>query len=132
MAANADLIRNLYAAFGRGDVETILDNVDPEITWSSNCEATTIPWGGTRHGAAGAASFFQALGDNLDFEAFEPREFFEADGAVIVVGHTRARFRRNDHVFSSDWVHVFKIANGRVAQFREFYDTAAVMRAMAA
>ena len=131
MSTNADFIRSLYAAFGRGDVKTILDNLDPAIAWSSNCDET-IPWGGTRHGTAGAASFFQELGDNLDFESFEPREFFEDAGTVIVLGHTQARLKRNGQPVDSDWVHVFKITNGKVAQFREFYDTAAVVRALAA
>jgi len=128
---NADLVRNLYAAFGHGDLKTILDNLDPAIVWTSNC-SPAIPWGGTRHGIAGAASFFEALGGNLDFENFEPREFFAADGTVIVLGHTRARPRRNIHPFDSDWVHVFTIANGKVVRFREFYDTAAVAAALAA
>lgn len=131
MASNTDFIRNLYAAFGRSDVKTILDNLDPTIVWKSNCDET-IPWGGTRHGVTGAASFFQELGENLDFESFESREFFEAGDTVIVVGYTRARLQRNGRPVNSDWVHVFTLRNGKVSQFREFYDTAAVIRALAA
>jgi len=131
VGTNADLVRSLYTAFGRGDVKTVLDNLDPAVTWSSNC-GPAIPWGGTRHGIAGAASFFEALGGNLDFEKFEPREFFAADGTVIVLGHTQARPKRNGHRFDSDWVHVFTIANGKVVRFREFYDTAAVAAALTA
>jgi uncharacterized protein len=132
MAADADFIRSLYAAFGRADIKTILDNLDPAITWTSNREGSTIPWSGTWHGSAGVTSFFQALSGNLDFERFEPRDFFEVDGTVVVLGHTGGRLKRNGQAVTADWVHVYTIANGKVARFREIYDTAPVVAALAA
>jgi uncharacterized protein len=128
---NSALIRSLYAAFGRGDVKSILDHVDPAIEWISNGDGKIIPWGGTRGGVAGAASFFQSLADNLDFEAFEPREFFEAGESVIVLGRTRARVKKGG-VFDSDWAHVFTLKNGKLLCFREFYDIKSIADAIAA
>jgi uncharacterized protein len=128
----ADAIRQLYAAFQRGDVKAILDSLDPAIEWSSNGDAANIPWGGDRHGVAGAASFFQTLVDTLNFEIFEPRDFFEADDTVIVLGRTRARVKTSGGVFDCDWAHVFSLKDGKLARFREFYDTAAIVHAFAA
>ncbi len=129
--SNSDLIRSLYAAFGRGDVKSILDTLDPAIEWQSNGDAKIIPWGGRRDGVAGTATFFQALADNLDFEAFEPKEFFEAGETVIVLGRTKARVKKGG-VFDSDWAHVFTLKNGRLLRFREFYDTKSIADAIAA
>jgi uncharacterized protein len=129
--SNSDLIRSLYAAFGRGDVKTILDSVDPTIEWVSNGDDKIIPWGGRRGGVAGAASFFQSLAENLEFEAFEPREFFEDGDTVIVVGRTRARVKTGG-VFDSDWTHLFTLKNGKLLRFREFYDTKSIADALAA
>jgi ketosteroid isomerase-like protein len=39
---NADLIRSLYAAFGRGDVKTILGAFDAVIEWASNGEGAVF------------------------------------------------------------------------------------------
>lgn len=125
---NSDLIRSLYAAFGRGDVKSILDALDPSIEWPSNGDARIIPWGGL----AGAASFFEALADNLDFEAFEPRDYFEDGDTVIVLGRTKARVKSGGGVFDSDWAHVFSFKNGRLLRFREFYDTKSIADALAA
>ncbi len=69
----------------------ILDSLDPTVEWVSNGDGNIIPWGRRREGVSGAASFFQALADNLEFEAFEPREFFEDEETVVVIGRTRAR-----------------------------------------
>lgn len=129
---NSDLIRSLYAAFGRGDVKSILDALDPSIEWLSNGDARIIPWGGRRGGLSGAASFFEALADNLDFEAFEPRDYFEDGDTVVVLGRTRARVKSGGGVFDSDWAHVFSFKNGRLLRFREFYDTKSIADALAA
>jgi ketosteroid isomerase-like protein len=130
---NSTLIRSLYDAFGRGDVKTILDNIDPSIEWISNGDGRTIPWGGKHRGIEGVASFFQALADNLNFEAFEPREFLASGDAVIVLGRTRAHFMKAaGGTIDSEWAHVFTIKNGKLARFQEFYDTAAIEHAIAA
>jgi ketosteroid isomerase-like protein len=128
--SNSDLIRSLYAAFGRGDVKSILDALDPLIEWQSNGDARIIPWG-RRGGLAGAASFFEALADDLDFEAFEPRDYFEDGDTVVVLGRTRARVKSGG-VFDSDWAHVFTFRNGKLLRFREFYDTKSIADALAA
>jgi ketosteroid isomerase-like protein len=129
----ASFVRSLYAAFGKGDMGTILDSLDPAVEWWSNCDGATVPWGGRRVGIDGAASFFQALGDNLDFEVFEPGEFHAAGDTVTVLGRTRARNKRANHgVFDCEWVHVFTVRDGKLTRFREFYGTAAVERALAA
>ena len=130
--SNSDLIRSLYTAFGRGDVKSILDRLDAEIEWVSNGDCKVIPWGGRRGGIAGAASFFQSLADNLDFEAFEPRDFFEAGETVIVLGRTKARVKKGGGVFDSEWAHVFTLKNGKLLRFREFYDTKSIVDAIVA
>ena len=131
MTSHADYVRTLYAAFGRGDLKFILENCDPAIEWVSNGAVDDIPWGGTRKGTSGTESFFHLLAEYLDFEVFEPREFFEAGNAVIVRGFTRARVKRHG-TFESGWVHIFTVRNGKVARFEEYYDTAAIKRALAA
>lgn len=129
--SNSNSIRSLYAAFGRGDVKSILDALDPLIEWLSNGDARIIPWGGRRGGLAGAASFFEALADNLDFEAFESRVYFEDGDTVVVLGRTRARVKSGG-VFDSDWAHVFTFRNGKLLRFREFYDTKSIADALEA
>ena len=131
MDNHSPLIQSLYAAFGRGDLPAILDFFDPAITWSSNGDRARIPWGGTRRGHDGAASFFADLGTNLDFEAFEPRQFFPSGDTVIVLGHTRARSKTGAKgIFGSEWVHVFTVRDGKLTGFQEYYDTAAIERAL--
>jgi len=131
MTDQVTFIQSLYAAFGRGDLDTILKNCDPAIEWVSNGTAGTIPWAGAHTGVAGAARFFELLAASLDFEAFEPRQFFPSGDTVIVLGRSRARHKHaGKGVFDCEWAHVFSVRDGKLARFQEFYDTAAIERAL--
>lgn len=132
MADNTQQIHSLYEAFGRGDVKVILDHLDPAIEWISSTTADTIPWAGTHRGVEGAAAFFEMLAENLDFEAFEPRQFLAAGEFVTVLGRTLARVKSTAKTFDSEWAHVFTFKGGKLARFQEFYDTAAIEAAFAA
>ncbi len=132
MSDNVAFIGTMYAAFGRGDLQTILDNLDPAVSWESNGDPDRMPWGGKRSGLAGARSFFEALGGNLDFELFEPGTFYPSGDAVIVHGQTVARHKTGARgQWRSEWVHIFTLRGGKIVRFQEFYDTAAMERALA-
>ncbi len=131
MSDNSTRVRSLYESFGRGDLKSILDNLDSSIEWISSTSASVIPWGGRHNGVEGAASFFKALTDNLDFEVFEPRQFFAAGDHVTVLGRTVARVKSTGKKFDSEWAHVFTFKGGKVERFQEFYDTAAIVHAIA-
>ena len=133
MTDHSDFVRTLYAAFGRGDLPTILDNCHKDVEWVSNGDPARIPWTGARSGVDGVTAFFVSLGTHLDFEVFEPRQFCPSGDVVIVLGYTEARHKHAGHgVFACEWVHAFTVRDGRLARFHEFYDTAAIERALAA
>jgi ketosteroid isomerase-like protein len=133
MTDNVAFIRSLYDAYRRGDVNTILDSLDPSVEWVSHGDGALIPWGGRRSGRAGAASFFQALADALDIEAFEPRRFLASGDTAMVTGRTRARAKgRGGEALDLEWAHVFALVGGKVKRFEEFYDSQAAAKAMAA
>lgn len=125
-------VHEMYAAFGRGDLKAILDRVDPAIAWISSTKAEVVPWRGTYTGAAGFASFFEALVGNADFEAFEPRVFHVAGDTIVVLGRTLARAKKTGKTFDSEWAHVFGFSGDKLVRFQEYYDTAAIVAAFTA
>ncbi|MGE0224526.1 MAG: nuclear transport factor 2 family protein [Acetobacteraceae bacterium] len=133
MTDHTAFIQSLYAAFGRGDLGAVLDACDPAVTWTSTGDPATIPWAGTCTGTEGVRGFFAALLGRLDYDAFEPREFFPSGDSVVVLGHARVRGKASggDGV-ASDWVHIFTTRDGKLVRFHEFYDTASLQRALRA
>jgi ketosteroid isomerase-like protein len=122
--ANIALVQNLYGAFGRGDIATIVNAMTPDVDWHSGGRASDYPGFGPRKGKAQVQEFFKIIGENNDFHSFSPREFHACDDKVFVLGDYEMTLKKTGKKMSSDWVHIFTIKDGKVAQFREFLDTA--------
>jgi uncharacterized protein len=129
MMNNVELVQSLYGAFNRGDLETIFAAGDPNIIWICNADPALIPWGGERKGVEATKEFFQLLAEHVEFESFVPKEFLGGSGSVTVLGHTTARLKPSGGRVENEWVHIFKIENGKVMEFHEYLDTHAVVQA---
>jgi ketosteroid isomerase-like protein len=123
------LVRRCYEAFGRGDIDTIVAALAPDVEWEIVGRTADHPLFGPRQGPAAVRDFFRFLSENQEFSDFSPREFHEAGGKVFVLGHYEARLKKNGRSAASDWVHVFTIEGGRIAAFREYSDTARLAEA---
>lgn len=123
------LIRSLYAAFGRGDIATIVAAVTLDIEWRLNGSRSDHPLLGSWKGPQGVQAFFDELGRIQDFSEFTPREFLSSGDRMFVLGHYASTMRKNGRKAASDWVHIFTVRNGKLAAFLEFTDTAEFARA---
>ncbi len=122
---NIRLVQEAYAAFGRGDISGVLAGLTEDVTWTMP-GAPAIPFAGRRKGQAAVAEFFRALNEADEVLSFEPREYLAKGDKVVVLGTYRGRARATGRIVESDWVHVFRLQNGKVAEWAEFTDTLAV------
>jgi ketosteroid isomerase-like protein len=127
--ANIQLVQDLYAAYGRGDFESVIDECTPDLAWHSGGTSDEFPPFGLRKGPAKLREFFGIVSDVLDFNEFSPREFYADKDKVFVLGHFTFTMKKSGRQAKSDWVHVFTIRNGKVAVFRELMDSHAVVQA---
>ena len=132
-AQNTQSVKDAYAAFGRGDVGAILALVDEGVEWEGVKGAEGVaPQAGLRRGKVAVGDFFQQVGSTLDFHAFEPKEFVAQGDRVVAIGSYSATVKATQRLTGSDWVMIFDFRNGKVVRFREFTDSAAVVRAYGA
>jgi len=123
---SAQIIRDVYAAFGRGDIRAVLDHMHDDVVWKPLTGAgPNVPTAGERHGKASVGEFFRILGQTLTFDQFEPKEFIASDGRVVALGRYAATVK-DGRRFESDWAMVFTLRNGQIATFQEFTDSAAI------
>ncbi len=78
MGTATAIVKQVYEAFGRGDVPTILNLVADEVVWEL-VGPTNLPYAGRRKNHKEVADFFAAVAHSDDIHAFEPREFIEAN-----------------------------------------------------
>jgi ketosteroid isomerase-like protein len=127
--ANLATVQSMYAAFGKGDIKTIVSGLTPDVHWHSGGRMSDFPGFGPRKGPLEVETFFKTIADNNDFAHFSPREFFAAADKVFVLGDYAMTLKKTGKTVESDWVHVFTFRGGKVAGFREFLDTAKVAEA---
>jgi ketosteroid isomerase-like protein len=121
--SNVDLVQQLYGAFGKGDIPTLMNSMSDDIAWHSGGRASDFPGFGPRKGHAEVQDFFKIIAENNEFSHFTPREFYAAGDKVFVLGDYALTLRKSKK-FASDWAHIFTIRDGKVTGFREFLDTA--------
>lgn len=130
-AENTRLVQSAYAAFGRGDIQGVLDTLHDQIVWKPLTGAGRhVPMAGERRDKAGVATFFKIVGESLHFSRFEPREFIAEGDKVVALGHYTAKTSTGGSM-DSDFVMVFSVRNGKIVQFQEFLDSAALNAAFA-
>jgi ketosteroid isomerase-like protein len=123
---HTETIQDLYAAFGRGDVQTILSHLSDDVDWdNSRVASKECPWNGNFRGKTRVPAFFEAVGENLDLSVFEPHTFVESGHHVVVLLHIEGQVKKNHHPLSNDSVHVWTFnSQGQVSGYRHFNDTA--------
>jgi ketosteroid isomerase-like protein len=118
---NTELVKQAYAAYGRGDVNGVLACMSAQIEWEIPGPAV-LSFTGKRHGADQVAEYFGLADEHLAVREFTAKEFIAQGDKVVVLGHGAWTAKDTNQDFESDWVHIFTIEDGRIAVFREFMD----------
>ena len=120
---NVALIQGLYAAFKAGNVADVVARMSPEIVWN---EAENFPYadGNPYCGPeAVLTGVFARLGTEWDGFAAVPAEYLDAGDAVVVPGRYRGTCRATGRALDAQFVHVWRVADGRAAAFQQYTDT---------
>ena len=92
-------------------------------------EIENAAFAGSRQGLEAVGEFFSQLHEGEDITEFVPTDFIAQGDKVVVLGRSTATVRSTGKTYSTDWVHVFSLKDGKVAAFNEFFDNAAATRA---
>ena len=90
-----------------------------------------MAYAGTYRGRDQVAEALKLLAEASEFELFEPQEYIAQGDKVVVTGKYRARIKATGRTAESDWAHIHTLRGGKIAQFREFTDTANAVEAYA-
>lgn len=126
---NVDVVKRFYGAFGQGDIPAALDLLADDVEWTFQAPSV-IPFAGTRRGREGVAEFFSLVGETLEFQQFEPREFVGQGDTIVVLGYERNFIKPTGCTFEQEWAHVYTLRDGKIAKHQGFEDTAAYVVAL--
>ena len=123
---NLDIVRNVYAAFGRGDLDGVLALLDPQVSWRTP-GPKDMPTAGLRRGIPEVREFFGLLLTTFDMQDFRPGEMLTQGDKVVVLGTSREGPRGTGRLVDFRWVHIFTVRDGRIAEFEEAADVSALV-----
>jgi hypothetical protein len=83
--ANIEVVKGVYEAFGRGDVDAIMDTVTDDVDWASEPDSSLAPWHGVHRGKREVQQFFAALASTIEVAEFTQLAFAANDTDVMVV-----------------------------------------------
>jgi uncharacterized protein len=126
---NVELIKRVYEAFGKGDIDIIIGSLADQLVWRFDAPSE-IPYAGEYETPDQVKEgFFGSLASTQKDYALKTDEFIAQDDKVIVVGSYGATVNATGKRFDLPLVHIWTIQNGKVKRFVNFTDTAKVAEA---
>jgi uncharacterized protein len=124
---NVQIVKDFFAAMGRGDEQALLALSAEDIEWIIPGE--DWPLAGTHRGHAGLADLLQKASEMLETSYPKPFEFVAQGDRVLVIGFAKGKIIATNKTFEDDWVFAITVRNGKLANVREYIDTQALARA---
>ena len=127
---NVNIVRRGYEAFNRGDVDTVMGIMDPNIEWQEP-DVEGLPDRGTHHGSEAVASnVFASVVESWDGFQASPEEFLDAGDRVVVLGRFQGTGKATGQTLEAPYAHVWTLREGKAVHFRNYMDTASFLRAL--
>ncbi len=122
------IAQQIYAAFGQGDIPTILDQIDDNVEWEkwidNHGQKAGVPWLKEGHGKAGVMAFFQCVGSMMEFKDFQVLSLMEGGNQVAAEILVEVDIPSTGGYFKEEEIHLWTFnENGKVTRFRHYADT---------
>lgn len=118
---NVQTLKDVYAAFGRGDVAFIVSKLTDEVKWNTHLDAI-VPWSGDYSRKERIPQFFDAIYSTVDVTAFDPQEFVAEGDTVVSIGEFGCRVRATGKTSHTRWVFIWKFRDGQICSYEQFHD----------
>ena len=127
--SNGQLAKDIYAAFGRGDIPTVLASFHPEIQWH---QAEGNPYQPDGRGWIGPQAIlenlFMRIGSEWDGFTVTIRNIHDAGEYVVIEGRYTGTYKPSGMKLDSQLCHVLRFQGGKLVSFQQYMDTAQLQR----
>jgi uncharacterized protein len=111
--SNLEIVQQAFEAFGRGDLDAVLEICDPEIVVRDPDRTGT-----TFRGIEGLGRFWEEWFENWQEYRVDPREFEEHGDEILVHAVQSGRGKLSGVELSQDFFNVVRLRDGRVIEYR--------------
>ena len=118
---NKQIVEEIYAAFGRGDIDGILAKCTNDVEWVTHLDPI-VPWSGDHSGKDFVPAFFGAIFGSVEVTAFEPQEWIVDGETVVSIGRFGCNVRSTGKSADTKWIFIWKFRDGMVSSYEQFHD----------
>jgi hypothetical protein len=115
-----NLARRGYEAFSAGDLQAVLELVDPDVEVEIYTGRPDLPETPTLHGHAGFLENLRQLTEVFDEIQVEPEEFIEVGEDLVVVIYTAGRGKGSGIRVENSVAHIWTMRDGKATRFRVY------------
>jgi uncharacterized protein len=118
------VVRAVYEAFARGDLEGLLAHLDQRVEWRLAEGHPYSPAGETWIGhEAVVERFFARAAEDWDRFAVDVRGLHDAGEVVVAEVRYFGAFAATGRTLDAQGCHVWRLRDGKVAAFQQYTDT---------
>ena len=130
---NVTMVKNVYEAFGRGDIASVLGAMSPDVRWYEAEGNPYMPSGEAWVGHdALVKNLFTRIGAEWDRFTIKTKSFHGAGDSVIVEARYSGTYKPTGKSIDAQACHVWDLKDGKVARFQQYVDTAQLQAALGA
>jgi ketosteroid isomerase-like protein len=127
-AANKQLLQNVFEALAKGDSRPFVDAMDDDFRWIMT---GTTAWSGSYEGKQIVVSkLFGAMRAKIADRILTVPRRIVADGDLVVVEARGNNVTRDGKPYCNSYCFVFRLADGRLKELVEYFDTELVTSAL--
>jgi uncharacterized protein len=116
--SNVETVQAIYEAFGRGDVDGILDHIADDVAWDQEAPSYGVELYEPGSGKDHVRRFFGLVDRDFDFERFEPTNFLSGGNQVAVTINLSGTVKPTGNHVDTLEVHLWTFGDdGKVTRF---------------
>jgi uncharacterized protein len=121
-------VERFFAAFGRGDLDGLLDALHDDIVIEVEGPAN-VPIYQTYKGKVGARHFIEEMGRNFQTQQFDVQTLMGQDHTVMAAGVFKHVVIPTGKIFQSAWALRCEIKDDKISHYRFYENTGAAAEA---
>ena len=123
--SNVQLVKDIYAAFGRGDIPAVLASFHPQIEWRQ-AEGNPYHMDGSAWIGPQAVleNLFMRIGAEWDGFTITIQKIHDAGEYVIIEGRYTGTYKPSGKKLDSQLCHVWRVQDGKLVSFQQYLNTA--------
>ena len=115
MPDNAQILQDMYEAFGRGDIPAVIAGLDQNVAWKT---PDVLPHSISVKDRDGVPAFFQNLASTWEDFSLEIEDICASGDRVCVIGHAGGKLDGQQTNYG--FVHAWTVRDGVCVRFDEY------------